>query len=524
MLTIDARFADAHVNLANGEVRAGRTDSAVRRYEAALAIDPNSFSALANLGGLFLARRLYSRARPLLERAERLSPANADVKVNLGRLFSECGLARQARRAFEAAAQSRPDDRAAVSNLLLAMHYCDDLPREEIFAAHLAAGRRIEAPAPQSRPLVAAGRSRRMRVGFLSGDFNDHAVMRFFLPLLASRDRSRFEARCYYTGSREDAYTASAREQADAFKSVAALAESSLALELRADDLDVLVDLAGHSAGGRPGVLAARTAPLQVAWIGYLDTTGLASMDFRITDAVADPPGLTENLHTERLWRLPSMWCFAAPAFAPPPGPQPAASAGVITFGSTNNPAKISELSLGLWADVLAANASSRLLVHAHDDPLCRDRIRRAMLSRGITDDRLQFFPRTPVQEYLAQYHGIDILLDTTPYSGGTTTCDALWMGVPVVSLAGNRPFSRTSASVLHAAGFSQWVAGTGAEFVAISRLLAGDIAALAAIRARMRDQLARSRLFDARAMASDFSDALSAMWKAAGLPPRQST
>jgi predicted O-linked N-acetylglucosamine transferase (SPINDLY family) len=357
----------------------------------------------------------------------------------------------------------------------------------------------------------------------LSGDFNDHAVMRFFLPVLTHRDRSRLEARCYATTTREDAYTAEVRVQSDAFVSVAGRAEAETAGQLRADDLDVLVDLAGHSAGGRPGVLATRPAPLQVSWIGYLDTTGLASMDFRVTDAVADPPGLTEHLHTERLWRLPSMWCYAAPDAAPEPGPLPAATGGVITFASMNNPAKISDTALVLWCDVLAAIASSRLLIHAHDDPLCRDRIRAAIASRGIATDRLSFSSRVPVEDYLRQYRGIDILLDTTPYSGGTTTCDALWMGVPVITLAGDRPFSRTSASVLHAAGFPQWSASTREQFVGVARVLAGDVPALELIRTRLREQLAASRLLDARATASEFADALHAMWDAAGLPPRLS-
>jgi protein O-GlcNAc transferase len=523
VLTIDPRFADAHVNLANADARAGRTDSALRRYEAALAIDPRSFSAAANLGALLLARRRYAQARRLLETAQAIAPENADVKVNLGRLFSACGLAKEARQAFEAAAQLQPQDRAAASNLLLALHYCEDVSREEVFAAHVAAGRRLEGDTPQVRPPVAAGRPRRLRVGFLSGDFNDHAVMRFFLPVLTHRDRSRLEVRCYSTAAREDAYTAQVRAQADAFVPVAELAEPETARRLRADDLDVLVDLAGHSAGGRPAVLATRPAPLQVSWIGYLDTTGLAGMDFRITDAVADPPGLTEHLHTERLWRMPSMWCFAPLAAAPEPGPPPAAATGVITFASMNNPAKISDSALALWGDVLAGVPASRLLIHAHDDPLCRDRIRAAIASRGIAADRLQFSPRVPVVDYLKQYQGIDILLDTTPYSGGTITCDALWMGVPAITLAGDRPFSRTSASVLHAAGFPQWSAGTREKFVRIALALAGDVAALGLMRARMRERLAASRLLDARATASDLADALCAMWNAAGLPPRLS-
>jgi predicted O-linked N-acetylglucosamine transferase (SPINDLY family) len=418
--------------------------------------------------------------------------------------------------------QRRPGDRVAASNLLLALHYCDDIDADTIADAHRAWGRTIEPGGAAARPEPRGHRQGRLRVGLLSGDFNDHAVMRFLAPLLERHDRTRLELRCYYTGLREDASTADARRLADAFIEAGGLAEPDLAERLRADALDILVDLSGHSSGGRPGVLALRPAPLQASWLGYLDTTGLAAVDFRISDATCDPPGLTERLHTERLWRLEAMWCYQPRADAPAPEPAPALAAGHVTFGSTNNPAKLSDSALSLWASVLREVHGSRLVLHAHDDPLCRDRIARAFADLAIDPDRIACFGREDAAGYLRRYATMDVLLDTTPYSGGTTTCDALWMGVPVVTLAGDRPFSRTSASVLQAAGCPEWIATDRDGFVRIAKSLAEDREGLGRLRRELRGKLQASRLTDADAFARSMEAALASMQSALVPAPQE--
>lgn len=522
VLTIQPRSADALVNLGNADARAARIDSAISRYRAALGADGGCVSAAANLGGLLVGRRAYSEAVRWLRHAAKLDPGNADIQVNLGRAYSECGFSREARLAFTHAARLRPGDAAAASNLLMSLHYCDDLGAEEIAEAHRAWARTVEADGVCARPTVGAGRPARFRVGMLSGDFNDHAVMRFLVPLLEGHNRERDELRCYYTGIREDAATARVRQWADAFVPVAALSDQELVALLRGDELDILLDLSGHSAGGRPRVFAQRPAPLQATWLGYLSTTGLGAIDFRLTDAIADPPGLTEHLHAEKLWRLEALWCYRPRENCPEPGPSPVLARSWITFGSTNNPAKLSDETLSLWAEVLEAVPGSRLIVHAHDDLLCRDRISRVLLDRAIAPSRVDFFGRENAANYLQRYSDIDILLDTTPYSGGTTTCDALWMGVPVVTLAGTRPFSRTSACVLHAAGIPEWVAADRAAYVQIAASLATDPAQLANWRRTLRPRIATSRLRDEGAMVAEFSAMLRSVWSAANLPPRE--
>jgi len=363
-LAVDPRFADAHVNLANAAFEAAHLDEARAHYEAALADDARNVPALANLGALALGERRYARACELLERATALAPGSTDAWVNLGRALAECGLAQRAIAAFDRALVIRPDDPAALANRLLAMHYDESQSREEIFAAHVAAGRRIEgatrghAPAPDGRPGP-------FRIGFVSGDFNDHAVMRFFEPVLAHRERARWRAECFATSTREDGVTARLRALADDWVSIAPLSDDDAAQCIRAHGLDVLVDLSGHSAGSRPGIFARRPVPLAVSWIGYLGTTGLASIGYRLTDAIADPEGLTQHLHTEKLWRLPALWAYAPAPHAPQPGALPALAAGQVTFGSANNPAKITQATLALWSDVLDAVPASRLFVHA---------------------------------------------------------------------------------------------------------------------------------------------------------------
>ena len=518
-LAIDPRFADAHVNLANVAFEAGRLEEARGHYETALAADARHVAALANGGALALRERHYSRAREWLERATALAPASVDAWVNLGRAFAECGYAERAIAAFDRALAIRPDDSAARANRLLAMHYAEALSPEAIFQAHVAAGQRIE-ESPRAHAPVGARRSTALRIGFVSGDFNDHAVMRFFEPVLVHRDRSRWSAVLLATSPREDGVTARLRALADDWASIAGLSDDDATRLVRAHDLDVLIDLSGHSAGSRPGLFARRPAPLAASWIGYLGTSGLTSIGYRLTDAIADPPGLTQRWHTEKLWYLPALWAYAPPSDAPAVDALPATLAGHVTFGSANNPSKITQATLALWSDVLDAVPASRLLVHAHEDPLCRERLALAFGQRGHAS-RVAYFSRAPRADYLRRLAAMDVVLDCVPYNGGTITCDALWMGVPVVTLPGERPFSRSGAATLHAAGAPEWIAADAHDFIAIAARLAADIPALARLRAGLRARLGASRLADGAAMARDFAAAMDSMWSDAGLPPR---
>jgi predicted O-linked N-acetylglucosamine transferase (SPINDLY family) len=279
---------------------------------------------------------------------------------------------------------------------------------------------------------------------------------------------------------------------------------------VRSDAIDVLVDLSGHTAGNRLVAFAGRAAPVQATWLGYLNTTGLESMDVRITDGWADPPGLTEAWHTEQLIRLPgSLWCYRPWPESPGVAPPPALSSNRMTFGSANNPAKLNPAVFESWRQILDRVPQSRLLMYAPEDGGLRQRVARMLCREGEPADRVEFFPRLPVAEYLSRYSMMDIALDTFPCAGGTTTLDALWMGVPVVSIAGERPFSRGGASILGNLGFPEWLAGNPLDYVERAVDLASDLGRLQAIRSRLRERMAASALMDAPAFARSMEDVL---------------
>jgi predicted O-linked N-acetylglucosamine transferase (SPINDLY family) len=336
------------------------------------------------------------------------------------------------------------------------------------------------------------------------------------LPLLAGHHRERVEVTCYSLTAVEDEVTRRVRSLPVRWRSLAALSDAQAAAEIRADGIDILVDLAGHTAGNRLAIFAYKPAPVQVTWLGYPDTTGLSTMDFRITDAVADPAG-AEALHTETLWRLPGGFlCYEPSADAPAVGGLPALERGFVTFGSFNAPAKLSPSCVRLWAALLGAVPGSRLLLKAgaFADGEMRGRVVAAFAERGVGAEQILFRGYAEsAAEHLAAYNEVDIALDTFPYNGTTTTCDALWMGAPVLTLCGRTHAARMGASLLTAVGMEGWVAETAADFVRIGQAWAADLAGLAAMRTGLRGRMAA--VTDREAFATRLEAAFAGMWKA---------
>jgi predicted O-linked N-acetylglucosamine transferase (SPINDLY family) len=301
------------------------------------------------------------------------------------------------------------------------------------------------------------------------------------------------------------------------------LSDAEFAQRVRQDAIDILVDLSGHTAGNRLLAFARRAAPIQVTWLGYLNTTGLSEMDFRITDAWADPVGVTERWHTEELVRLPrSLWCYSPWPDSPPVAMAPCVKSGLVTFGSTNNPVKLNLTVLQAWATILARLPDSRMQIYAPDDHGLRDQLATILCSKGAARQRIQFFPRLPIGEYLERYAAIDIALDTFPCAGGTTTFDAIWMGVPVVSLAGERPFSRGGASILGNLGLTECLASSVDDYIERAVSLAGDMAGLTKRRTQLRGLLDSSVLTDGGAFARSLEEALLVQCRARGLIPNE--
>ena len=405
----------------------------------------------------------------------------------------------------------------AGSDLLFTLHYHPNYgPREHYDEARAWAARHAD---PFASDLPAFPNDpdpdRRLRVGYVSPDFRDHPVGRLIEPAVALRDREAFEVVCYSEVAKPDHVSRHIRDLADGWVDTPGLSDEEVAAKVRTDRIDILVDCAGHFGNHRLGVFARRPAPVQVSAFGYCGTTGLTTIDYRITDAASDPPGGpgAEAVHSEKLWRLPRVaWCYRPFDGAPDVGPPPALANGFVTFGCLNNLVKVTDQVVAAWSAVLAAVPGSRLLLlgAARDENTARRFAR-----HGIDPGRVEVAGRRPRAEYFALHHRVDIGLDPFPFNGDNTICDALWMGVPSVALVGDRFAARRGLSHLSAVNLGDLAAASVEEYVGTAVRLAADLPALADLRAGLRDRVGDSPLGDAPAYVADLEAAYRAMWRA---------
>jgi predicted O-linked N-acetylglucosamine transferase (SPINDLY family) len=350
----------------------------------------------------------------------------------------------------------------------------------------------------------------------VSGDFCYHVVTLFTLPVVERHDRFALEVYCYSTGGRVDGYSRELAKRADVWREVSALSTAALAEAIHRDGIDILVDLGGHSGVPQLAVFAEQPAPVQATWLGYLNTTGMTRMHYRISDRHADPPGLTDRYHVEKLVRLPhSQWCYRPFISIPCAETPPRARNGHVTFGSFNQALKISPLARRLWAEILRRVPGSRLVILGIADEMARDRLAVEIAGAGGDRSRVTVQPYVSLQDYFNWFNSVDIALDTMPYSGGTTSCDALWMGVPVVTVPGSRPSSRSTASVLSTAGLPEWIASSPEDYVRLAVERARDEALVAALRTSLRSRLRQSPLMDEKGFVRDLENAYREMWRA---------
>jgi protein O-GlcNAc transferase len=498
------------LNLGVGCLELSRLDEAVACFRRAIRLEPTRPEAHNILGHALLVKGRCTAAKHCLEEALRLRPGYPAAHDNLGRVLKTQGLAAEALAHHRAALAAAPRPETH-SNLLFSLNFPADISAKEIFAEHRqwaeryagGASGRARPPGPTSEERVTAGGAgaRRVRVGYVSPDFVNHAVAYFFEPVLAAHDRGHFEIFCYSDVRVPDKVTQRLRGLSDSWREIAGLSDDQVAALIREDQIDILVDLAGHTARNRLLVFARRPAPIQATWLGYPNTTGLDAIDYRITEAVSDPVG-SEAWHSEKLWRLPETFsCYQPSAESPPVGPLPAAAAGHITFGCFNHLAKLTPPGIKLWAEVLHAVPASRLFLKSRGlvDLETAARVRQEFARHGIEAARLELNgEELSVARHLALYDRVDIALDPFPYNGTTTTCEALWMGVPVVTLAGRTHGARVGASLLTHLGAAHWIADSPAQYGARCRELASDLPALAAVRAALRERMRGSLLCDA--------------------------
>jgi predicted O-linked N-acetylglucosamine transferase (SPINDLY family) len=407
---------------------------------------------------------------------------------------------------------------ARLSGLLLALHYDPSVTPDALARAHgevqRCYGGRFDNKFPNS-----LDPERRMRIGYVSGDFRTHSVGYFLSSVFREHDDTAVNLYCYTNGSEEDSQTVFYKSRAAGWRPIVGLCDDGFAALVREDKIDILVDLSGHTKGNRLAAFARRLAPIQVTWLGYPDTTGLTTIDYRLTDAIADPAGAADKLSRERLIRLPDGFlCYSAPQEAPDIGPLPAAQQGLVTFGSFNNLAKMNASVIDLWATILKRVSGSRLLLKNRwlMLPDMRARVRRLFEERGIAPERIELMGKlSSTAEHLAAYGGMDVALDPFPYNGATTTCEALWMGVPVVTLAGDRHAARVGASLLRRVGLNDLVAENPQAYVETACRLAADTAMLTKLREELRGRVRGSPLYDAARFTRQLETAYRFMWRA---------
>ena len=513
-------YADAYNNRGNTLKELGQLDEAIKNYGKAIQCRPdyaeahnNRGNALKHLGQLNEALRSY-------DKAIQLKPDFAEAYINQGAALKDLGLLDEAIAGYEKAIQLRPDYEDAYSNLLMTLNYTPNLNVID----HIATARKFGEFATEKAQIhfstyQCLPTPERLRVGFVSGDLRNHPVGYFLESILSSIDSSKIELIAYPTTPTVDALSERIKPSFSVWKPIYGQTDEAAANMIYADGVHVLLDLSGHTADNRLPMFGCKPSPVQVSWLGYFATTGLNEMDYLLGDPHVTPPQDDDHF-TEKVWRLPeTRWCFTPPdvdididiEVSAPPG----LNQGYVTFGCFSNLTKINDQVVALWTKVLEAVPDSRLLLKAKQlrDPLVQESIIQRFAALGINSKRISLEESEDRQKYFAAYNRIDITLDPFPFTGGTTSVESLWMGVPLITLAGNSLISRQGVGVLTNAALSDWIADDEESYLAKAIIFASDLDKLTRLRASLRSQVLASPLFDAPRFARNFENALWAMW-----------
>lgn len=518
VLELNPDHAGAHNNLAVVLAQARQFEAALTACDRAIQLAPNYAHAHNCRGNVLKGLFRLEEALQACERALALNPDYADAHYNRANMLLEAGCVDEAESSYKRALELNPADANLHSNLLFLQAARADLPFGEMLAAlrkwdavHGRAGRKVGMPGQAKR-----GGTGRLRVGYVSSDLRSHVVSFFFEPLLAAHDRTAFEIFCYanFPETRADSVTQRLRGHAEHWHFVGDMSDAALVKLIREDGIDILVDLTGHTANNRLKVFTYRPAPVQASYLGFFASTGLAAMDYWITDEVLHPFDTMER-SSERIYRLPRCWVsYRPPESAPPVAPCPNSDANVV-FGSFSNLAKLTHDVIQTWSRILQAMPGSRLLLMAKAlrDPMVRTQLENRFAAIGIAPERLLLRHGAPYSQYFSTYAEVDIVLDPFPRTGGTTTAEALWMGVPVVTLAGQRYVERISASKLTALGLGDLIADDREAYIDKACALARDSNLRGELRMSLRDRMAASPLCDGAGLAHAIEKAYGDMW-----------
>lgn len=514
-LAFAPKSPELRFNLGNALQAAGRMEAAESSYRRAVDLRPDHADAWVNLGVVLAAQDKKSDAEASFNKAIEINPDLAQAYVGLADLADDGGLDAVAHRRSILA--MRPDLAAIHSSLLMCLHYTAGATPESLAVEHRQYGERHQSA---DAPIFRAGHDftldRPLRLGVVSGDFRFHAMRFFAQPVFAARDRAAWSLICYSTTASPDSHTKAFHQVADQWRDVRSVSDDALATLVVNDEVDVLIDLSGHAPHNRLKTFSHRPAPLQVAWGDYVDTRGLDAIDILIGDSIHTPMN-EQNRYVERLVHMPTDYvCYEPPPYLPPASQAPAPQKGCITFGTFSELTKIQPETIRLWAKVLNANPDSRFFANGYllADEARQGKLFSAFIENGISADRIVIGTGGEHANFLEQYAQVDIILDTWPYSGGLTTCEALVMGVPVVTLTGDRFSGRHATAHLKAAGFPEWVAEDEATFVIIATTLCEDPDTLTPLRRHVRQQTLASPLCDVAGFADAFYGLLRAEWR----------
>ncbi len=510
-------FVQALILLANVQDELGRIDAAIATANTALRLQPEDAGAWYNLGVMLRRAQRLDEAEAAAQRAFAIDRRPEALRL-MSVLLRDHGFMALSLEPLRAAIAAEPENLSLQSEELLVLNFDEDIAAVDLFERHVEFGRRLEQAIPARFQHVArpADPRRRLRIGYVSGDFNAHPVTLFMLPVLEHHDRASFEIFSYSSGLKTDDCTSMARRFSDHWLDAKALTDTQLADAIHADGIDILVDLSGHTQHSRLGTFSQRPAPVQASWLGYLNTTGMTRMNHRLCDRRTDPAEISQPLHTEKLAWLPeSQWCYRPFVDIPPSPTAPVEANGYITFGSFNNAPKITDAMCGRWAQVMARTPGSRLRIADVPSQRKRDAIRAEIERQGVSADRIDFAPRVGLTEYFESFGSVDIALDSFPYGGGTTTLDSLWMGVPVLATRGATPVSRSAASLLELLGMDEWIAPGVADYVETAVKRAADHQGVATLRRSLRQRLQDSPLTDEPRFVRDLEALYRTLWAA---------
>jgi protein O-GlcNAc transferase len=508
---------DVHFHRTLGELhfRLGQWQESVTHYSDAARLEPNDLDAWNNLGCAYQKLGRLAEATRCFEQAAAISQDSPGAVNNVALSLQDRGRIEEAIPGFRRAHALGPDDLPILGNYLYSLNFSPRVTQEEAFRAHLEFDERwgTGRHGRRARPITDPDPERRLRIAYFSPDLRSHPVAMFLEPVLVHRDRAAFEVFGYHLYPLEDRVTARLKTRVDHWVDCRGLSDEQIAARIEADGIDIVVDLAGHTGDNRLAVLGLKPAPVIATWLGYPNTTGLRTVDYKLTDAICDPPGATEQYHTEQLVRLPRQWCYSVPDTPTPQSPLPALRKGRVRFGSFNNASKLAVGMIHLWGEMLRRMPEAEILVWGVVEEHAQA-IRDILAAEGADPARASFSDRTSFPKQVAMYPDIDIALDTFPYSGVTTTFNSLWMGVPMIGLAGATSASRSTLSILSGLGLQDWVARTEEEYVDIALRKAADLPALAALRAGLRERLQASPFMDAPGFTRELERAFRGMWR----------